>query len=401
MNSGNEILVTGSGIITALGIGKDATWDALVNKRSGIAPVKYLQSSHGEFPVGEVKLSNEEMRALLHIRPSTTTVRSSLLGIIALEEALEEAGIKPSYAKERIALISGITVGGMDQTELVYQKLFETEAYNDYIDLNDCGGCTEQIADYFNGFSSVSTIVTACSSAANALIMASNMLKTGEADIVVAGGCECLSIYHFNGFHTLMILDNELCKPFDQHRKGINLGEGAAYLVLETTEHAVKRGATSRGKLAGACNACDAFHLTASSPNGIGPYLAMKGAIENAGVKPSAIDYINAHGTGTPNNDLTEGIACMRLFDKVPPIASIKAFTGHTTSAAGAVEGVISLLALENNYMPVNLNFSQQMEELNFSPVSNPLPKKPLKYILSNSFGFGGNDSSIIFASNK
>ena len=127
----------------------------------------------------------------------------------------------------------------------------------------------------------------------------------------------------------------------------------------------------------------------------------MKGAIENAGLKPSAIDYINAHGTGTPNNDLTEGIACMRLFDKVPPIASIKAFTGHTTSAAGAVEGVISLLALENNYMPVNLNFSQQMEELNFSPVSNPLPKKPLKYILSNSFGFGGNDSSIIFASNK
>ncbi len=400
MKHGNEVLVTGAGIITALGAGKDATWNALVNKRSGIGPVKYLQSSHREFPVGEVKYSNDEMRTMLHIPSSTITVRSSLLGIIALKEALEEAGIKPSDA-ERVVFISGITVGGMDQTELVYQKIFTSEAYNGYIDLNDCGGCTEQIADYIGGFTSVSTIVTACSSAANALIMATNMLKAGEADVVVAGGCECLSIYHLNGFHTLMILDDELCKPFDQHRKGINLGEGAAYLVLETAEHAAKRGANSKGKISGACNACDAFHPTASSPEGIGPYLAMKGAIENAGLQPSDIDYINAHGTGTPNNDLTEGIACMRLFDKVPPIASIKAFTGHTTSAAGAVEGVISLLALEHNYMPVNLNFGQQMEELNFSPVCNPQPSKPLRNILSNSFGFGGNDSSIIFSSCK
>ena len=153
------------------------------------------------------------------------------------------------------------------------------------------------------------------------------------------------------------------------------------------------------GKISGYGNACDAYHPTASSSDGLGAYLAMKGAIDDAGLKPEDIGHLNAHGTGTPNNDLTEGLAAMRLFgEQVPPISSVKAYTGHTTSAAGSIEAIVSLLALEHNFLPVNLNFRNQIEEHSFMPITNPEPECPLRHVLSNSFGFGGNDSSIILS---
>jgi 3-oxoacyl-[acyl-carrier-protein] synthase-1 len=299
----------------------------------------------------------------------------------------------------RIAFLSGITVGGMDQAELWYDDFLSNDSKNDYIELNDCGACTEQIADFIGGFGMISTIVTACSSSANTIMMGADMIKSGRADIVVAGGTECLSRYHVNGFNTLMILDKAICRPFDRDRSGINLGEGAGYLVLESAESAQRRGVAPIGRVSGYANVCDAYHPTASSPDGLGPYLAMKGALEAAGLYPDEIDYINAHGTGTPNNDLTEGLAAMRLFgDRMPPLSSIKAFTGHTTSAAGSFEAVVSLLALEHNFLPVNLNFQNKIEEHNFLPVTDSTPQRPLRHVISNSFGFGGNDSAIIFS---
>jgi 3-oxoacyl-[acyl-carrier-protein] synthase-1 len=245
----------------------------------------------------------------------------------------------------------------------------------------------------------VTTVVTACSSSANAIMLGADLIKENRADIVIAGGCECLSRYHLNGFSTLMILDREVCKPFDRDRTGINLGEGAGYLVLESAEMAQKRGMQSIGKISGYCNACDAFHQTASSPDGHGAFLAMKGALEQAGLKPEEIDYINAHGTGTPNNDLTEGIAVMNLFgDRIPPLSSLKAYLGHTTSAAGSVEAIVSLLAIEHNFLPVNLNFRNPIEEHTFLPVTDPNPTRPIRHVLSNSFGFGGNNSAIVLS---
>jgi len=287
----------------------------------------------------------------------------------------------------------------MDQAEQFYSDFLHNDSKNSYIELNDCGSCTEQIADFFGGFRMVSTIVTACSSSANAIIMGANMIKCGRADIVVAGGTECLSRYHVNGFNTLMLLDNTICRPFDRDRAGINLGEGAGYLVLESAESVQRRGVKPVGKISGYHNVCDAYHPTATSPEAIGPYLAMKGALEDAQLLPEEIDYIKAHGTGTPNNDLTEGLAVMRLFgDKIPPLSSLKSYFGHTTSAAGSIEAIVSLLALEHNFLPVNLNFKNRIEELNFLPVTNPAPVRPLKHVLSNAFGFGGNDSSIILS---
>lgn len=393
-----DIYVTGAGIISAIGMGKQATMEAIRNQYSGVAPIRYLKTSHTEFPVGEVKFSNDEMREILNFSPETVTIRSSLLGILAADEAIRQAKLTHKDSL-RIAFVSGITVGGMDQAELMYRDFLANDTKNNYLELNDCGSCTEQIADYFGLFEKVSTIVTACSSSANAIMMGADLIREGRADVVVAGGTECLSRYHVNGFNTLMILDKELCKPFDRDRAGINLGEGAGYLVLESAEMAEKRGVSPIGKISGYYNACDAYHQTASSPNGEGAYLAMKGAVESSGLKPEDIDYINAHGTGTPNNDLTEGIAVMRLFgEKVPPLASLKSYTGHTTSAAGSLEAVISLLALEQNFMPVNMNFRHKIEEHHFMPVTDPTPVRPLRHILSNSFGFGGNNSAVVIS---
>jgi 3-oxoacyl-[acyl-carrier-protein] synthase-1 len=393
-----EIFVTGAGIISALGKNKQETLVALLEQRSGIAPLRYLKTSHTEFPVGEVKLTNEEMRQLLHIPVEKITTRTPLMGMIAAREALKQAGLQQQNGW-RIAFISGTTVGGMDKSEQYYLDFLENDTRNDYIATHDCGSCTEMIADYFGLFSLVETISTACSSAANAIMAGAQLIQDGRADIVVAGGSECLTKFHLNGFHTLMILDREPCKPFDAHRAGLNLGEGAAYIVIESEESARKRKIKPLCLLSGYANTCDAFHQTASSPNGEGAYWAMIKALASAGLKPEEIDYINAHGTGTANNDLSEGSAIQRVFtNKIPPVSSTKSFTGHTTSAAGGVEAVISLLALQHNFIPANLNFSTPMEELPFVPATGEKPSTPLRHVLSNSFGFGGNETVLIFS---
>jgi 3-oxoacyl-[acyl-carrier-protein] synthase-1 len=299
----------------------------------------------------------------------------------------------------RIAFISGTTVGGMDKSEQYYIDFLENDTKNGYIAAHDCGACTEMIVDHFGGFSMVSTISTACSSAANAIILGADLIKQGRVDIAIAGGAECLTKFHLNGFKTLMILDRQPCRPFDRDRAGLNLGEGAAYIVLESAQSAEKRGITPLCRLSGYANTCDAYHQTASSPDGEGAYLAMKKALENARLAPDQIDYINAHGTGTGNNDLSEGTAIMRLFgNKIPPVSSTKMYTGHTTSAAGGVEAVISILALLNDFAPENLNFKNKIEELSFEPVHGQNTNRTLKHVLKNSFGFGGNDTSLIFS---
>ena len=215
---------------------------------------------------------------------------------------------------------------------------------------------------------------------------------------MVVGGSECITKFHLNGFNSLMILDTDPCRPFDATRHGLNLGEGAAYLVLESAESAKRRGVTPQALLSGYGNACDAFHQTASSPDGEGAYRAMSEALQLAGLQPSEIDYINAHGTGTPNNDASESHAMMRLFgENMPSVSSTKSFTGHTTSASGSIEAVFCILALQNGFLPVNLNWSQAMDD-GIVPVSQPT-KKVLKHVLCNAFGFGGNDSSLLLSS--
>jgi 3-oxoacyl-(acyl-carrier-protein) synthase len=393
------ILVTGTGVVSAIGLGKAQTLEALLNGRSGVGPLQYLKTGHKEFPVGEVKLTDAEMRTRLGLAEDAISTRTAMMGMLALEEALQDAGLSQEMLP-KVGFISGTTVGGMDMSEQFYLDFVNSEAHKEYIAAHDCGNCTEMTANHFGKFAFVTTLSTACSSAANAIILGANMIRCGEADIVVVGGSECITKFHLNGFNSLMILDTEPCRPFDATRNGLNLGEGAAYLVLESEESAKKRGAKAQALLSGYGNACDAFHQTASSPEGEGAYLAMKEALELAEIQPSDIDYINAHGTGTPNNDTSESQALIRLFDgEVPPVSSTKPFTGHTTSASGSIEAVFCILALQHGFLPVNLNWSQPMEN-GIVPVSQPV-KKTLKHVLCNAFGFGGNDSSLLLSSVK
>ena len=390
------IWITGMGVVSAIGLGKAQTLESLLSNRTGVGPLKYLKTEHKEFPVGEVKLTDAEMRDCLGIPQDAVTTRTALMGMLALGEALEEAKLSREMLPQ-VGFISGTTVGGMDKSEQYYLDYIHSEVHKEYIAVHDCGSCSEMTASHFGKFAFATTLSTACSSAANAIILGANMIRCGEADIVVVGGSECITKFHLNGFNALMILDTEPCRPFDATRHGLNLGEGAAYLVLESAESARRRSVKAQAFLTGYGNACDAFHQTASSPDGEGAYRAMKEALELAGLQPSDIDYINAHGTGTPNNDASESQAMKRLFgDQVPPVSSTKPFTGHTTSASGSIEAVFCILALQNGFLPVNLNWSQPMED-GIVPVSQPT-KKTLNHLLCNAFGFGGNDSSLLLS---
>jgi 3-oxoacyl-[acyl-carrier-protein] synthase-1 len=394
-----RVFVTGIGIISGIGDNVDETLDALKAKKSGVADIKYLETNHkGTIPVSEVKHSEKELIQMAGLDPSKSYTRATLIGVIAAAEAVRNAQIT-DVKEYKTGLISGTTVGGMDKSEMHYKELLTTTNHIEFIESHDCGDSTERIADYIGIKEFVSTTSTACSSAANSMILGSRMIKNGLLDRVIAGGIESLTKYHMNGFNTLMILDKEPCKPFDKNRQGLNLGEGAAFLVLESEEIVKKTGKKVLAELTGYGNSCEAFHQTASTPEGKGAFAAMKEALDRSGLRTDQIDYINAHGTGTDNNDLSEGRAIQTLFGaSIPKVSSTKSYTGHTTSAAGGVEAVISILSILNNTIFPNLNFKEQMEELTFKPVTELLENVKIDHVLSNSFGFGGNNSALIFS---
>ena len=403
MNS--NIVITGEGIVCAIGMDKEQVLQSLLHKQTGIGVMKHLRSTHQELPVGEVPMSNDDMRSELGITDQYSN-RTTLMGILAVRQALADAGIsketgrqgdKETRSKLRIVLISGTTVAGMEITERFFDSLNASDEHLACVRNHSCGRSTQMIADYFGLFAEYTTISTACSSAANALILGANMLKAGQCDMVVAGGCEALSVFHLNGFNSLMILDHQPCRPFDEHRTGLNLGEGAAFVVLEREETAAKRGAEIHAYLRGYGNACDAFHQTASSENGEGAYRAMTEALQMAGLEPADIQYVNAHGTGTPNNDLSESNALRRVFgDTMPKVSSTKSFTGHTTSASGCIETVICLLAMHHHFVPANLGFTTKMTD-GIVPTMGE-EHADLRNVVCNSFGFGGNDTSLVLS---
>ena len=389
-----KIAITGIGVVSAIGRNCAETLDSLLAERSGIGMMRYLGSAHTDIPVGEVPYPNTELRHMAGVGDEPLP-RTSLLGIIAATEALEMAGADCD------AFISGTTVGGMDLTEQHYNDYAEGKA-TEHIRLHEAGESTMAIAKHLPALASchssfIATPSTACSSALNAIMLGANMLRTGQVKAALVGGAESLSKFHLNGFNTLMILDHEPCRPFDADRHGLNLGEGAGYLFIEPEAEAIARGATILGYIGGYANTCDAYHQTASSENGEGALLAMSGALRMAELQPSDIDYVNAHGTATPNNDLSESAALMRLFgENMPAVSSTKAFTGHTTSASGGLEAAICVLAMQNGCIPANLNWANTAEGL-IMPVTHT-EYKPLRHILCNAFGFGGNESSLIIS---
>lgn len=393
-----RIVITGMGIVSAIGTNVEENLEALLNRESGLGGLSLFDSIYkDQIQVGEVKLTDKELEESLQMDLNDNYTRTTLLGIYAAKQAVENASIE-DINDCRTGLISSTSVGGMDYIERYYTEFATNPLVVKYITSQEAGASTDKIADYLGLKGYVSTISTACSSAANAIMMGCRMIKSGKLDRVIVGGTDALSKFTVNGFNTLMILSDSLNSPFDQNRKGLNLGEAAAYLVIERESVAIEANRAILGVVSGYGNANDAFHQTASSENGEGAYLAMEKALSMAGLESNEIDYINAHGTATPNNDLSEGRAIERIFvDKVPYFSSTKPFTGHTLAAAGAIEAVYSLLAIEHQKVFANLNFKIPMEELNIQPQTETLDL-PLQHVMSNSFGFGGNCSTVIFS---
>ncbi len=393
------VAITGMGIISAIGNNVAENYQALLEGKSGIGRISHIDTVHKNYiMVGEVPFPNEELEIRLGLDADNNYPRTALLGAFAAKQAVEDANIG-EIDKYRTGLISATSVGGMDHTEQYYYEYLENEALRKYIESHHAGDSTQKIAEQLGIKQSlVTTISTACSSAANAIMFGARLIKTGRLDRVVVGGADCLSKFTLNGFKTLMILSDTYNTPFDENRNGLNLGEAAAFLVLESDAVAKAENKKVLAYLKGFGNANDAYHQTASSEYGDGAALAMEKALKVANLNPNQIDYINAHGTATANNDLSEGRAILKVFgDAVPDFSSTKAFTGHTLAAAGAIEAVYSVLALQNNVIFPNLNFKTPMKEFNLVPITSP-KRKELNTVLSNSLGFGGNCSTLIFS---
>ncbi|MCK4569164.1 MAG: beta-ketoacyl-[acyl-carrier-protein] synthase family protein [Bacteroidales bacterium] len=396
----SRVVVTGMGIITAIGNNVAENLESLKNRKHGVGPILYLETSHkGEIPAAEIKFSNAELASMSGIDKSELYTRTALLGLIAAQEAFDSGIGKYGISDtKRTALISSTTVGGMDKTEKYYRDYLNNDKYSHFVHTHNCSDSSMKICDHLGLRHKNITISTACSSSLNAISFGARLIKHGLADRVIAGGTDALTKFTLNGFNTLMILDKEHCRPMDASRTGLNLGEGAAYIVLEAEEEARNHGKDILCELKGYANANDAYHQTASSPDGYGPYLSMKGALDMSGLEPSQISYINAHGTGTDNNDLTEGLAIDRIFGPdIPPVSSTKPYTGHTLAAAGVVDTIFSILAIREQLLFPNLNFRQRIEEISFEPIKELKPAK-IDHVITNSFGFGGNDSSLVLS---
>ena len=395
------VAITGMGIISSIGNNVAENYASLIVGRKGISRISQIDTVHkDEIMVGEIADTNAVLEKRLGFAENEVS-RTVLLGCIAAEEAIRNAGII-DINDARTGLISGTTVGGMDKSEQYFYDYFDRPEVRQHITGLHAGDSTQKIAAHLGLEESfVTTISTACSSAANAIMLGVRMIKAGQLDRVIVGGTDCLSKFTINGFKTLLILSDTYNTPFDEERKGLNLGEAAAYLVLESDTQVQKDNKKVWGYVTGYGNANDAYHQTASSEHGDGAVLAMEKALRTAGMQASDIDYVNAHGTATPNNDLSEGRALIRLFNgNVPEFSSTKAFTGHTLAAAGGVEAVYSILALQNDTIFPNLNYKTPMKEFELEPIIE-VTKKPLRNVLSNSFGFGGNCSTLIFSKKR
>ena len=385
-----EISVTGLGVISAIGLDLEQNHNALRSLSSGISKINLIEGLSQDFLGGEIKLSNKELAEIAFGKDVNEKLpRSLLLSLIAAKQAW---GSNKPNSRIRTAMIGATTIGGMDLTE----QYFKTKESVESLHQHPCGIVTDYLANYFQLEDFKTTVSTACSSSANAIMLGSRMIKNNLFDRVLIGGGDALTKFTINGFNSLRIYDNEPCKPFDNNRNGLNLGEAAGYIILENNKSIAITKNNKIASILGWGNANDSFHQTASSPNGEGAQKAMQIALEEANLLPDDIDYINAHGTATPNNDLSEGRAIETLFGETTLFSSTKAYTGHTLAAAGIVECIFSILSIQNNTIFPVLNNNEKMTELKITPVKKIMQNVKIDTVLSNSFGFGGNNASII-----
>lgn len=387
------IAITGLGIVSAAGWSLTETWSAIAQERSGLNPLTLFESNRRQnIPVGEVSGAGED------------TPRSEQLAWHAAHEAFVHAGMDkvPEPQRRRTALVLGICTGGMFESETFAREfLLNGQWPVEILKKHTCANTSNAVANRLGLTGPRYTVSNACASGAAAISIACEMLQSGEADIVLAGGVDSLTRLILNGFCSLLVVSDEGCRPFDADRKGMSVGEGAGMMVLETGQHARKRGAEIHGFVAGWGNTCSAYHPAAPDPDGSGALDAMSRALEVAGCRPRDVDYINAHGSGTMSNDSAESQAITKLFaNHSPLVSSTKRFFGHTLAAAGAIEAIVCILAMKHQMVPANLGLRNPCQQATFDLARKTAPAN-IKVALSNSIGFGGSNSSLVLTNTR
>jgi 3-oxoacyl-(acyl-carrier-protein) synthase len=372
-----RVFITGMGIISSLGHGVGRHVDSLKKNCSGIKPLKLFTPSAGNvFPVGEIP----------NFKQTLNVPRTHEIAFQAAQEALSGTRVVPD------SIILGTTTGGMPLTEELLKK---NEKDADQYRYHSTSSVAEFLAGVLRCSGLVLTITTACSSGAVAIKLAYELLSSGKANCVLAGGAEALCRLTYYGFNSLQLIDPSGARPLDRDRNGMTVAEGSAMLILEAGESSP---ANAIAELLGGGLSCDAYHPAAPHPEGKGALAAMKKAVQNAGISPADIEYINLHGTGTKDNDLAEAEAIHSIFGKnIPPLSSVKGATGHSLGASGAIESIICAAAIREGLIPANTGCISPDPALNLKPVLAPLEQK-VAVVLSNSFGFGGNNACLVLA---
>ena len=396
-NTIDPVAITAYSSISACGLGNDALYQALRNNLTALGDLSLLEIPFST-PVGEIRVDLPEIRAELEVYNS----RNSRVALAALnnpQDGLREAVIaaKAQYGAERIGVVLGTSTSGLFETESAYEKLLEQGRMPDdfHFLTRHAYQATPRFLQLELGLKGPCfAISTACSSGAKAIAAGQRLINNQVCDAVLVGGADTLCRLTLRGFKSLELVTADFCRPMDRERNGINIGEGAGLLLLEKPDQRLRH----RPYVLSIGESSDAYHMSSPHPEGLGASLAMRNALDLAGLKPEAIDYLNLHATATPINDRVEAKAVYNVFADHVPCSATKGITGHTLGAAGAIEAIVALLALQHQFIPGSWGLQNTDADCQCHVLSDPLPDQALQTVMSNSFGFGGNNASMIFS---
>ena len=409
MNENRRVVVTGLGAVTPLGSSAAETWEAMKNGRNGIAPITLFDTENFKAKLaGEVK--GFDPKDYLEVNEILRTDRYEQLAVAAAAQAVAESGVKGTVEPERFSVIFGTGIGGISTFETEHRKLIEKGPRRVsplFIPMMIGNMASGMIAIRHDCRGTVMPAVTACASGSDAIGEAMRLIRHGYADAVITGGAEAaVTASAVAGFVNMKALStaedpDRASLPVNKNRGGFVIGEGAVALILEEYEHAAARGAKIYGEVCGYGSTCDAYHITAPHPEARGGAKAMSDAMSEAGYTPDDVVYINAHGTGTPMNDVLETMAIKKALGEEAAyrayVSSTKSMTGHMLGAAGAVEALASLLALDEGVIPPTINLDEQDEKCDLNCVPNTAVRADITLALSNSLGFGGHNACLAF----
>lgn len=400
----HRAVITGIGVLSPIGNDRKEYFQSLRDGRSGITEIISFDISQYKCKIGG-EIKNFDPQAYFSRYELRRLDKASWIVLAAAIQAVEDGQVNFSlYDSHRCRVILGSTLGGMISGEKFHRTFLKRKDRNyaslllDY-PLTSAGN---HVARTFNIEGGNCCISTACSSGTHSIGYAANLIEYDQADIIVAGGFDTMAQITYAGFGILRVMDNEFTKPFDKERKGLNLGEGVGILIIESLEKALQRNARIYAEVIGYGASCDAYHMTAPSTDGAGAAKAIEYAIQSAGIEKEEIDYINAHGTGTKYNDIMETKAIKCVFGARAyqiPISSTKSLTGHTLGASGSLEAISAIFSISEQMVHPTINYQSKDPECDLDYVPNIARQVKVDTVLSNSFGFGGNNASIILRS--